>query len=268
MKRETRHISMIKYEDGKITHTDDEIAEEYPLTIMVNDEEFATMVCTPDHLEELVIGFLASEGVIRHVDDILSMHIDKGRGYAYITTHKQVNSTSSNKRWIGSCCGMSRAFYFQTDAKQAKTVMDDFKVKPEDCLNLMKAFQERASMFKKTGAVHQAAIASREGIELIFHDIGRHNALDKLNGFMIKNKISRKEKMVIFSGRISSEILIKVSKMRLGFLLSKSAPTDLAIELADDLNITAIGFARGNRMNIYTHSNRLLIEESTELDLN
>ncbi|UOQ92954.1 formate dehydrogenase accessory sulfurtransferase FdhD [Halobacillus shinanisalinarum] len=261
MRKGTTEKDMIKYDHGLLIEESDQVAEEYPLTIVLNDEEFATMVCTPMHLEELVIGFLASEGAIRTIADVDSISIDEERGFAYITTNVTFEKVDTTRRWIGSCCGKSRAFYFQNDAKIAKTVMDEMKIEPEFCLTLMEAFQKKADMFKKTGGVHQAAIASTQGVEIVFNDIGRHNALDKLYGYLLKQHLSRKHKIIIFSGRISSEVLLKVSKMGIGFLLSKSAPTDLALKLAEDLNITAVGFVRGKRMNIYTHAKRLAIHQ-------
>lgn len=249
---------MSKIEQGEVFDTQDEVAIEYPLTIVVNGEEFATMVCTPLDLEVLVIGFLASEGVIRRIEEIQSLSIDQDTGFAYVELDKDISFEASNeKRWIGSCCGKSRAFYFQSDAKTARTVMRHFTLLPEQCLKLMKEFHEKARLFKRTGGVHQASIASEAGLISTFTDIGRHNALDKLFGYMIKNHIKCTDQIVLFSGRISSEVLLKVSKMGIGFLLSKSAPTDLALKLAEDLNITAIGFVRDERMNVYTHPERL-----------
>lgn len=263
----TRSWKMIRIEQNSVKEEMDEVAEEFPLTIMINGEEFATMVCTPAHLEELVIGFLASEGAIRKMGDIQKLTIDEDRGFAYIETERTIKTKSyDTKRWIGSCCGKSRAFYFQNDAMTARTIMSHFQIKPETCVELMEEFQGSAQMFQRTGGVHQAALATNDGIEVKFADIGRHNALDKLYGYMIKHQMSKGDKVIIFSGRISSEVLLKVSKMGIGCLLSKSAPTDLALELAEDLNITAVGFIRGDRMNVYTHPERIdtnLLESST-----
>ena len=247
-----------RYAQEQFHDENDEVAMEYPLTVVVNGEEFATMVCTPMDLEELVIGFLASEGMIRTYSDIGNMNVDEDRGFAYVETRNVTPPVAKDqKRWLGSCCGKSRAFYFQNDAMTSKTVYDESVYNPEVCIGLMEAFQGQAGLFKRTGGVHQAAIASSEGIVKAFADIGRHNALDKLYGFLLKESVSRKGKLILFTGRISSEVLLKISKMRFGLLLSKSAPTDLALQLADDLNITAVGFLRGKRMNVYTHPRRL-----------
>ena len=91
-------------------------------------------------------------------------------------------------------------------------------------------------------------------------DIGRHNALDKLFGYCLQHKVPLGDKIIAFSGRISSEVLLKASKIGVGILLSKSAPTDLALSLAEDLGITAVGFIRGNSLNVYTHPHRVTPE--------
>ncbi|MYL31149.1 formate dehydrogenase accessory sulfurtransferase FdhD [Halobacillus halophilus] len=247
-----------RYNEQYGQEEEDVVAVEYPLTIVVNGEEFATMVCTPMDMEDLVIGFLASEGVILTYRELTHLTIDEERGFAYVETSRTVPFViEGQKRWLGSCCGKSRAFYFQSDAATAKTAVDTTTFSPELCYQLMEAFHKEAGMFKQTGGVHQAAIAGKSGLVKAYTDIGRHNALDKLYGYMLRHQVSSKEKMIIFSGRISSEVLLKVSKMRFGLLLSKSAPTDLSLQLAGDLNITAAGFVRGNRMNVYTHPDRV-----------
>lgn len=258
MKKRTQSWNMIRIDKDFAEELEDEVAIEFPLTVVVNGKEFATMVCTPEHMNLLVVGFLASEGVIRQKSDIRQLSVDEDKGYAYVELYKEWTMNESyDKRWIGSCCGKSRAFYFQNDAKTARTIMNHFTIRPEDCLDLMKAFHKSAGLFQRTGGVHQASIATKDELEVTFADIGRHNALDKLFGYMILNGIQSRNHLILFSGRISSEVLLKVSKMGIGFLLSKSAPTNLALQLAEDLNITAIGFVRGGRMNVYTHPSRL-----------
>lgn len=114
---------------------------------------------------------------------------------------------------------------------------------------------------KETGGLHNAAIS--DGLTFFVHrqDIGRHNALDKLYGFCIQRHITVRDKVLIFSGRISSEILIKAAKIGVGVILSKSAPTTLAVTLANDLNITAVGFIRNGGFNIYSHPERIIDSE-------
>ncbi|WP_047151137.1 formate dehydrogenase accessory sulfurtransferase FdhD [Aneurinibacillus tyrosinisolvens] len=248
-----------KFENGSLEEKYDQIVSEYPLTIMLNGEEFATMVCTPLDLEELVIGFLASEGVIRFKDDIKQMHIDQSRGFAYVDLTFQTPTSQQfySKRFIGSCCGKSRQFYFQNDARTARTSTSKVSLTPEQCIFLMKQMQESSTVFKETGGVHNAALCTNSEMLISRTDIGRHNALDKLFGYCIQHRIPVQDKTIVFSGRISSEVLLKAAKIGVGVVLSKSAPTDLAIQLAEELNITAVGFIRGNSFNVYSHPERI-----------
>ncbi|MFZ3577211.1 formate dehydrogenase accessory sulfurtransferase FdhD [Virgibacillus sp. DJP39] len=250
-----------KYLNGNLEVMDDEIVTEYPITIHVNGEEFATMVCTPSHLDELVIGFLASEGVIFFKDDIKDIQIDEALGFAYVTLKSkiEINQQDYSKRFIGSCCGKSRQFYFQSDVRIAKTSMSKTTIKAEECVDLMHMMQGNSVMFKNTGGVHNAALCTPTETLVDRTDIGRHNALDKLYGYSILNKIRVRDKIIVFSGRISSEVLTKAAKIGVGIVLSKSAPTDLAIKLADDLNITTVGFIRGQSFNVYSHAERITI---------
>lgn len=253
--------------EGELSYGQESIAKEFPLTITVNGEEFATMVCTPTNIRELIIGFLASEGIIRTYNEIISIQIDEEQGFAYVELNKSLENYEHDhsKRFIGSCCGKSRQFYFKSDVQTAKTIVSKQTIKASQCTALMEKLQAQSKHFQATGGVHNAALCSTDDIIIATTDIGRHNALDKVYGHVLENKISLSDKVVVFSGRISSEVLLKVSKMGVGIIISKSAPTDLALNLATDLGITAIGFARRNKMNIYTHSYRVLETEQLKV---
>ncbi|APB83890.1 sufurtransferase FdhD [Bacillus amyloliquefaciens] len=248
-----------RYEKGVLTKTADRMVSEYPLTVMVNGQEFVTLVCTPDHLEELVIGFLASEGVIRFEKEIKSFTIDESLGFAYVelTNPGVLEQKDYTKRVIGSCCGKGRHFYFQQDVKTAKTAVSRITITPETCLRLMKEMQSGSGTFRETGGVHNAALCDTEKLLLMRTDIGRHNALDKLYGCCLKNGMPVRDKLIVFSGRISSEVLLKAAKIGVSFVISKSAPTELALQMAEELNITAIGFVRNGSFNVYTHPERV-----------
>lgn len=251
--------TIVRFHDDKWEETEDLVAVELPVTITLNGEEFATIVCTPADLEDLTVGFLASEGVIRSPEQINSLTVDQSKGFVYVETNvkQPVSQDFYMKRLIGSCCGKSRHFYFQNDARTAKTVVSQWGVSVRQCLDLMDELQRQSFYFQETGGVHNAALCSDNGIVAIRTDIGRHNALDKVYGACLKEGIQARDKAIAFSGRISSEVLLKISKIGTGLLLSKSAPTDLALELADELNITVAGFIRGESMNVYTHPWRI-----------
>lgn len=251
--------TITKYHDDTFTEEKDLMAVEFPLTIYINDIEFATLVCTPDYLEDLVIGFLASEGVIRSFNDIKTINIDDRSGLCHIESTREINPDffQFTKRVLSSCCGKSRQFYFQNDMQMSKISNSEITLTPGQVLALQQELQESSDIFKETGGIHNASISSPDGMLLHRGDIGRHNALDKLYGYFLRNKMPVHDKVLVFSGRISSEILTKASKIGVGLVLSKAAPTDLAIKLADDLNITAIGFIRKNSFNVYSHPWRI-----------
>ena len=119
--------------------------------------------------------------------------------------------------------------------------------------------QEKAELFRITGGIHSAALCTPEGVVYFCEDIGRHNAVDKIIGLCLKNSVTIEDKILVTSGRISSEILVKTAKLGIPILISRAAPTTLSIELADKLGITLIGFVRGRRFNVYCHTDRVTI---------
>jgi FdhD protein len=254
--------STLRFQNGHAEQTEDCIVTESPVTIKLNGQEFVTMVCTPEYIEDMVIGFLASEGVIRKYEDIQDLWLQENEGYIHVKTAKcnPFFQDLRSKRYITSCCGMSRqSFVFANDALTVKK-MDGIRVKIsiEDIFRLMDAMQNSATLFQQTGGVHNAALCDVDGIIVHRMDIGRHNALDKIYGHCLKNNVSIRDKIIAFSGRISSEILLKVAKIGCEIVLSKSAPTELALQLADYLGITTIGFIRNHSMNVYTYPDRIL----------
>ncbi|WP_404355073.1 formate dehydrogenase accessory sulfurtransferase FdhD [Cytobacillus firmus] len=255
---------IVRFQNGVLQEAEDSIVSEHPLTIHLNGEEFATMVCSPENIRELTIGFLASEGFIRRFEEIKDIQIDESKGFAYVELHTQTFTASHefhSKRFIGSCCGKSRQFYFHNDARTARTSTSKLTLSPSQCISFMKQLQDGSLIFQETGGVHNAALFSADEVIVSRTDIGRHNALDKILGYCIENRISVRDKVIAFSGRISSEVLLKAAKIGVGIILSKSAPTDLAIKLAEDLNITAVGFIRGQSFNVYSHSERIFSGE-------
>jgi FdhD protein len=250
------------YAGGTWQEREEEVAAEFALTVKLDGEEFATLVCTPSDLEEMTVGFLASEGVILTADDIAKLSIDTDRGFAYVELERKITIGAEffGKRFIGSCCGKGRQFYLQNDVRTARTVTTRMTVEAGHCLRLMERLTEASAAYRHTGGLHNAALCSAEAVEpvAVRADIGRHNALDKLFGYCLVQRVSARDKIVAFSGRLSSEIVLKTAKLGAGVLLSNAAPTDLGLGLADELGITAAGFVRNGRMNVYTHKERIV----------
>ena len=257
----------LRYEKGGFIEKEDRVVVEQPATIKINGKEFITIVCSPEHMEEMAIGFLVSERIIPNYRDIQEIRVEEKTGTVHITAEKVYPffEQLQNKRFISSCCGMSRqGFVFAHDAMIAKKMSDvSVTLTPENCFQLMEGMAASAEMFKQTGGVHNAALCDANGIIVSRMDIGRHNALDKIYGYCLVNNIDVRDKVIVFSGRISSEILLKVAKIGCEIVLSKSAPTELALTLADDLGITAVGFIRGGSFNLYTHPERIVSKETS-----
>ncbi|WP_404407371.1 formate dehydrogenase accessory sulfurtransferase FdhD [Jeotgalibacillus malaysiensis] len=257
---------ILKVTDGEAAWVEDSIVTEQVLTIKLNGEEFVTVVCSPEYMEDLAVGYLTAEGVIRSAKDISSVRLDPKGGFIHVTAEhlNPLYGSLQNKRYITSCCGGSRqGFVFASDAMTAKTMTEQsVKLKPEQCFNLMQKLQHSADTFKETGGVHNAALCTEDDIVLSRMDIGRHNALDKIYGHCLRNDISVKNKVIVFSGRLSSEILLKVAKIGCEMVISKSAPTERALDLAEELNMTTVGFVRGNSFNVYTCPERIKLKEA------
>ncbi|RRJ64670.1 formate dehydrogenase accessory sulfurtransferase FdhD [Paenibacillus oralis] len=252
---------IIRYRDGTVTAAEDAVVSEQPVTIKINREEFVTLVCTPEYIEDMVIGYLASEGIIERMDDVREMWVEEAGGFVHVTL-KEWNPLYRKlfaKRYVTSCCGASRhGFVYVNDARTAKVLLDrQVQLSFADCFRLMEELQRGAELFRHTGGVHSAALCDAGGILLARSDIGRHNALDKIYGHRLRHGMSPDGQIIAFSGRISSEILLKAAKIGCAVVLSKSAPTALALELAEHLGITTVGFIRGHSCNVYTHPERI-----------
>ncbi|AIS60897.1 formate dehydrogenase accessory sulfurtransferase FdhD [Listeria ivanovii] len=250
-----------QFESGVFKEMKSTVATEYPLTIYVNDIELVTIVCTPEYLEDLVVGFLTSEGIVRGPKDIDSVDIIESTGHAKVTANfvNKFNAKYRGKRYITSCCGKSREnFYFQSDASLVNVKQNSLlRLTTNKIFHLMEKFEGDSDTFHQTGGVHNAALCSMSDIIYSRMDIGRHNALDKIYGRALKDGTNTQDKAIIFSGRISSEILVKTAKLGCGIILSRSAPTELAVKMAEELQITTVGFIRGDRLNVYSGFERV-----------
>ncbi len=151
-----------------------------------------------------------------------------------------------------------RGFLFTSGAPLRRhKIKSRFKISSQSILSLMREFQRRSTLFKKTGAVHSAALSNGRDILIFREDIGRHSAVDKIIGRALVEGIDMRDKIILSSGRISSEILLKAQKCVIPVVISRGAPTSQAVKLARDLNITVVGFARGDRVNVYSGVERI-----------
>ncbi len=256
----TISLPVIKLCGQERADTQEAIVEEIPLTIYLNGQELITMLAGVGEENYLVTGFLAAEGIIHSASDIKSLRVDTLQGIIQVETFsgETVAEKMFLKRYLTACCGKGRsAFYFANDALTARPVTSEVVLAPESIANYVQMLEDRSDLFHTTGGVHSGALASADKLIFYSQDIGRHNVFDKLYGRCLIEGISTEGKIIVFSGRVSSEILLKVSKMNIAVIIARSAPTSLALEIAEELGITVIGFARGKRFNIYTHSHQV-----------
>jgi FdhD protein len=260
MESEIERIPILRLTEESRSNIDDVVAREFPLTIILNNQELVTLLCSPKDLNYLAIGFLFSEGLLENKDEISKIIVDDQRGVVRVETKtdKALTNEFLFKRLITSGCGRGASFYSAADVQQQAKVESAMEISTGKVLSLVREFQQRSEIYRTTGGVHSAALCDTQSILVFNEDIGRHNAIDKLFGECVLKDISTDERMVITSGRISSEILLKVARRRIPIIVSKSAPTDLGVKLANNLGVTLLGFARGKRINAYTHDWRIV----------
>jgi FdhD protein len=239
---------------------EDIIVKEFPLTIVFNGDELVTLLCSPANLKYLALGFLFSEGLIKKKEEIKQTIIDEAKGVVRVDTHDSRIDENDVvfKRIITPGCGRGASFYSAADSG-LQSVRSNVEIKASVVFDLMKIFQHRSLVFRTTGGVHSAALADGREIIIFNEDIGRHNAIDKIFGECFDNDISVNDRIILTSGRVSSEIVIKIARRQVPVLISKSAPTSSGIRLSNELGITLVGFVRGTRMNVYTHDQRIIV---------
>ena len=234
-------------------------AREFPLTIMLNGEQLVTVLCSPGELEALAVGFLYSEGMIRTKEEITGLSLDSELGIIRIRTaeDKTADGKLFMKRVLTTGCGRGMAFYSYADLDRKKKVRSDLRVTPEEVLSLSRRFQGASELYRTTHGVHSAALCDTREILIFAEDIGRHNAVDKVLGRCLREEIPVADRILITSGRISSEILFKAAGSGIPVIVSKSAPTDMGVDLARELGVTLVGFVRGGGMNVYAGEERI-----------
>ncbi len=244
--------------EGK-SNTEAMVTKEFPLTIILNNQELVTLLCSPTNLDYLAIGFLFAEGLINGKNEIKKITVDNRRGVARVETKEGIEFAHELlfKRLITSACGRGAAFYSSTDAQHPTKVESRIVISAHEVFSLMEEFIQRSEVFKATGGVHSAALTDTKSILVFGDDLGRHNAIDKVFGECILRSIPIEDHIVLTSGRTPSEMILKVAKGKAPILISKAASTDLGIRLANDLGVTLIGFVREERMDVYTHSWRI-----------
>jgi FdhD protein len=237
----------------------DEVASELPIRLEVNNEPLVTLLCTPAELEELAVGFLLSEGILRDKSSIKKLEVNEREAVVRIELADLPADFSKlfEKRTISSGCGKGVTFTSYRMPANRRIDVKGQLMNLDDIKRLLNTFRTISRLYIETGGVHSAALSDGKEILFFSEDIGRHNAVDKLIGKAFLQSQSVEDKILLTSGRVTSEIMTKAGRNRFPILISRAAPSCMAISYAEDMGITLIGFARGDRMNIYTWPKRI-----------
>ena len=255
MEEKGTEVNLTRIKGNKREEISDLVARETTFIILLNKKKLVTLNCSPEKYKYLGLGFLYTSGILQKKEDIISLDINEKRGLMDIKI-KGVSLSSENiinsNLWIGS--------YQQPEEQGEAPLSIDTSLKISSSLvySLISEMQERAGFFKLTGGVHSCALADKQGSIILFtEDISRYNTTDKILGEAFTGDITTEDKIILTSCRITLGILRKIIIGKLSIVISRAAPTDLAIKLAKRVGITLVGFVRGERMNIYTHPERI-----------
>jgi len=252
------------FEDGSLSAASRELICEEPLRILVNGESVATLMRTPGGEEELALGYMLTEGIIGVADEVgaISFCSDPGAG---ATNEVRVQLVSSSKpsglseryREVFSSCSVCGEDMLEAYGRDLRPFdLGRSRFRPSDVFRLARAMEAEQSVFRRTGGAHAAALSetpiSPGASCLVREDIGRHNALDKVVGAAARRGISLERAMLLLSGRLSFEMVVKAARAGIGAVTGVSAPSALGVAFAARLGMFLAGFARGDTMTVYT----------------
>lgn len=239
----------------------DKVISEARVELDVNDGQVSlALLCLPQDLEALAVGFLLGEGALRRREDLTSVEVLPAEGRVCVRGDFDADAIEAiARRWTwGTGCGGGGTGR-DLDAPAYGSVGQGPTVVPERLVELAREFRARATLWRQTGGVHACALADAEGIVAFAEDVGRHNAFDKIMGKALLEGIDIADKLVLATGRLSAEIVSKAVACGLPILVSRSAVTGLGVKLARRFGLTLVGFLRGRRLNVYTGYQRIAI---------
>ncbi len=230
-----------------------EVIEEALITIYVNGVELATIMATPNELDSLALGFLKNEGMVDSYLEVDHIHQSKNRCCVDVWLTHAVEKPK--RAIITSGCG--GGITFNDPSIDLKPLEDDFHIRPEELSDLFKKLHFPGSLYARSRGVHTAGLSNGVEVLAIAEDVGRQNTIDKLLGKCMLEDIETRGRILIATGRLSSEMLVKGALMGCPIIASRNSATSMSVAMARAWNITLVGYVRGNTMRVYTHPQRL-----------
>lgn len=258
MRGKAKIYKATRIKEGERRQIDETVVEEAVLRIFLNQQEVVALSCTPYDQAYLAVGFLVSEGFLKS-KEIKSIDSAGDRVTVYTDSSYKIPESSQLRGVLTSGCGKGKTFANWEEINPLEDILIDldFTLRSDEVFKVVSQFEKRSELFRQTAGVHSAALADKSGIILFNEDIGRHNAVDKVIGESFLKGIELKDKFLVISGRVSSDIVSKLWNCGLSMVVSRTAPTSLAVNMAQKLGITLVGFVRGKRMNVYSFPMRI-----------
>ena len=241
------------YRDGVLTEGGRTPPPERAISLIVDGEELATIACSPTRVIALALGFLRLEDIIRTVDDVALMEVCDEETVVKVRLAPTARAVPHDrKRILTSGCG--RGVTFSLDVVPVEGGM---QVRPEQVMEWMELLLESATGYREHGGTHAAGLFGPEGLELLVEDIGRHNTVDRIAGEALLQDRPTQGKAILTSGRISSEMLVKCSRLGVGLAASRTSPTELAVSLAQEAGVALLGYVRRGQLQVFHDPGRL-----------
>lgn len=255
--KDIEKVEIIRYKGSISEDRFDTVVVEKVLIIYVNGKLYSSLMYTPGDERELIVGFLFNQGVIKDKEEIIELDFISEKIVKVMISREAALNYGEIMAITTGCGGGSIKLSF-IESKDNPIINSKYKVSHETIVKNMKHINSLSSLFKETGGVHGCGIFSGEELIIIKEDIGRHNAADKAIGAALLQRINFEDKMIFTTGRVSGDMVVKTALAGIPILVSHSAPSNLAITLANSSNITLVGFVRGDKMNIYSGGSRIL----------
>ena len=237
------------------------VVTERPLTLFLNAREIVTMMTIGDHPDLLAVGYLLNQNMLRPDDEITAIEHAEDIDTIVVRTKRQTDYEEKlRKKTQTSGCAQGTIFGDLMEEFDKIKLNTEARLKTSWLYTLARKINTEPSLYLKAGAIHGCVLAQEDRVLVYMEDVGRHNAVDKIAGYMFLNKIKPEDKIFYTTGRLTSEMVIKTVKMRIPILLSRSGFTAWGVDLANKAGLTLIGRARGKRFVALAGFNRIVFD--------